>query len=359
MKTYSGNPLVSIIIPVYNTEKYLEACLESIINQSYSNLEIIIVNDGSSDNSKEICKRYISRDSRIIFIDKTNTGVSDSRNQGIKNSSGIYLMFIDSDDFLDIDAIENFVNKATETNADLVISGNFNISTIAKFQRHLFPGDTFFDGCSYIEKILLPTLGPCEEKFNPEYLDKLTPIWARLYKRSIIFDNNIRFVDLKKIPSECMQFNFEYCCRAKSAYYIDQPLYSYRRNTVTSVTKPYRKDLISKWNCWINHMASYLENNQYNYECYTKFHKSFKGRIICSLIPLGGNALKLKGLKNRYKEFKGILNDKEITEALLNFNVSDSKIYWRFFFLAARKKWVLQFIFLTWAMRKILSLRKS
>lgn len=97
--------LVSIIVPVYNAEKYLNKCLDSIVNQTYSNLEIILINDGSTDNSLSICNDYTNKDGRIIVIDKHNTGAADSRNEGLKKATGKYIMFVDSDDFIDLNII--------------------------------------------------------------------------------------------------------------------------------------------------------------------------------------------------------------------------------------------------------------
>ena len=117
--------MISIIIPVYNVSKYLRVCLDSVINQTYKDLEIICINDGSLDNSLDILKEYSNKDNRIIIIDKKNSGVSAARNDGIERSSGEYLFFIDSDDYIDNDFIEVFYNNAKKNDSDLVILSNF------------------------------------------------------------------------------------------------------------------------------------------------------------------------------------------------------------------------------------------
>lgn len=109
---------VSIIIPVYNVEKYLDKCLKSVLNQTYKNIEIIVINDGSTDNSLKICKKY--KDKRIVLIDKENGGVSSARNKGLQLASGKYITFVDSDYWLELDAIENMVSFIEKENADLV-----------------------------------------------------------------------------------------------------------------------------------------------------------------------------------------------------------------------------------------------
>lgn len=116
------NPLISIIVPVYNVEEYLPKCLDSIINQTYKNLEIIVVNDGSTDNSGKICDEYGERDYRIMVIHKANRGVSSSRNIGIKNASGEYILFVDSDDEIEKDYVNVMARAVTNSDCDLVIS---------------------------------------------------------------------------------------------------------------------------------------------------------------------------------------------------------------------------------------------
>ena len=113
-------PLVSVIIPVYNVERYLAQCLDSVINQTYPNLEIICVNDGSRDGSPDILRRYADEDARIQVIDKANGGVSQARNDALDCARGEYIMFVDSDDWVEPDACENAVNAMREYDADIV-----------------------------------------------------------------------------------------------------------------------------------------------------------------------------------------------------------------------------------------------
>ena len=110
---------ISIIIPVYNVEKYLSRCLESVINQSYKNIEIIIVNDGSTDNSFDICNKYKKKDKRVILIDQNNQGLSGARNTGLKHATGEYICFIDSDDYVEKDYVEYLYKLIVKDDYDL------------------------------------------------------------------------------------------------------------------------------------------------------------------------------------------------------------------------------------------------
>lgn len=116
------NELVSIIVPVYNTEEYIRQCLDSILNQTYQNFECLLINDGSSDNSSDICREYVAKDTRFRYFKKENGGVSSARNLGIELSEGDYTTFIDSDDWVDSDYLEVLYSAILEEQADIAVS---------------------------------------------------------------------------------------------------------------------------------------------------------------------------------------------------------------------------------------------
>ncbi len=136
-----NNPLVSIVVPVYNNEKYIKKCIQSIINQSYHNLQIIIVNDGSTDDSGCIINEYAADDTRITLINQENSGVSAARNIGILKAEGEYLTFIDGDDYVSVDYIENLVACAVENSADMVITGITMVNTDESVIKEIVPGE--------------------------------------------------------------------------------------------------------------------------------------------------------------------------------------------------------------------------
>ena len=119
--------LVSVIVPVYNVKNYLGRCVDSILSQTYSNLEVILVDDGASDGSGRICDDYAARDSRVRVIHKENGGLSSARNAGIDVARGVWLEFVDSDDWIEPDAVENMLSLALEENAELVIAGRWDV----------------------------------------------------------------------------------------------------------------------------------------------------------------------------------------------------------------------------------------
>ena len=174
----TNTPLVSIVIPVYNREKYVGITLDSVIKQSYTNLEIIVVNDGSTDKSLEILKSYELVDKRIRVIDKVNAGVSVARETGMMVSTGDYIFYLDADDILDKSAIEKLVCRALETGADVVT---------AKFVTRYKDGDVEYKGEYF------------DEMSSMDYLKLMLShkaffcVWIRLHKRKLYLDNDIIF----------------------------------------------------------------------------------------------------------------------------------------------------------------------
>ena len=247
-------------------------------------------------------------------------------------------------------------NYAVQTKADLIIGGHVNESTVDSTNRYIFSENCVFQGKEYKYKILAHTLGLTEQNLrNPAKLDKLTPVWSRIYRTSIIKNYGIKYIELNKLPSECLQFNFEFCIDAESAAFLHSIVYHYRRNTVSSVTKPYRNDLWKKWEWWILYMQQYLAEINAD----DLLWKAFYSRVCCSVIPLGGNALKLKTYKAIRNEVKTFLSQSEYSQAWNNFDDSSCPVYWRLFFWSAKKKQYFLFILLTWCMRKILDFRKK
>lgn len=169
--------LISIIIPVYNVESYLKECLESVINQSYKNLEIILVNDGSTDNSLKICESFANFDSRIKIINKTNGGLSDARNVGLKEASGKYISLIDSDDFVDNDYIEYMYRGLVDSDSDISCCQRQEVDEKGRYKENNKNKSTY----------LIKDNFDCMQDFlKGNGID--TVAWGKLYKLSL-FDN--------------------------------------------------------------------------------------------------------------------------------------------------------------------------
>lgn len=185
--------LVSIVIPVFNTDKYLKRCVNSILNQSYKNLEIILVDDGSSDDSGEICDKFQLKDKRIKIIHKKNEGVSAARNDGISNATGKYITFIDSDDYVGVDYIKNIYNKMEDNNI-IICENAINFTSDSFFPNDTIKNDLIMSKDSFIKEILN------EKKVNGV-------CWGKLYVTKIV--KNVLF-NQKYSIAEDLDFNIRY-----------------------------------------------------------------------------------------------------------------------------------------------------
>ena len=214
--------LVSIIVPVYNTEAYLPDCLDSIVNQTYKDIEIILVDDGSTDNSGRICDEYAKQDNRIVVIHKENGGVSSARNRGIDISNGKFICFIDSDDTIDKLYVETLAVAINDDEVDLVLCNVRDIwinriSEKRKIKEYL-SGDFFADYYKLINLLRFPVL--------------------KLYKSQIIKKYNLKFYE-DIVCAEDQIFNFEYYIHISKYVYIDKAYYNYyhRNNGSLSTIK--------------------------------------------------------------------------------------------------------------------------
>ena len=214
---------VSVIVPVYNAEKYLHRCIESIINQTLNGIEIILINDGSTDNSLNICKQYEEIDPRIKVIDKENSGPSASRNIGIENANGEYITFVDSDDWIELDMLENLYNKVKQFNSPMIISNYFKNYTDKEVINCLNIKENCLDKKKINKYLILPLIGKSEFEEENHILGFGAP-WGRLFNLDIIKSNKIKFKE-DLIIGEDVLFNIEFLDKvsnislSKSAYY--------------------------------------------------------------------------------------------------------------------------------------------
>lgn len=218
---------ISVIVPVYNSEDNISRCIESVLKQSYTNIELILVNDGSKDLSGEICEAYAKLDNRIKVVHKKNGGVSSARNLGIKISTGEYIQFIDSDDYIDIDMCEKLINKMIISDADLVVCGYKSINK---------------DNISYVEyqECVYEILENITNDFSDLYQKNFfNSIWDKLYKREFIIDLFDETISL----GEDLIFNLNYLKQGKKIAVLKECLYNYIRGNSDSLSSKYRENM--------------------------------------------------------------------------------------------------------------------
>lgn len=230
------NVKISIIIPVYNAENYIEACMRCVYAQTLQDYEIILVNDGSTDNSAEICKRYASEDSRVTYIEKENGGAGSARNAGIEAATGKYLAFPDVDDTFEQNMYEELYALAESGNYDMVISG-------ANYFRQE-DGKLVFNRTENVKPLAYTSRDACRRHvmdFFPTTTVFDVP-WNKLYKRSVIVENRLRFTDLRRCQDATFNLDFYNCVQSVAS--VDKAYYNYRENTVADVQRKFPKNLI-------------------------------------------------------------------------------------------------------------------
>ena len=210
--------MISVIIPIYNSEKYLSKCISSVLEQTYKDLELILVDDGSTDNSLNICNDFAERDSRIVVVHQKNAGVSAARNNGLKNAKGDFITFVDSDDYVENDWLELLFKAITEKNAEVAVCG-IKLDDKQKIVEC---------NCEMKEQIIL-RLQECGLLYS---------VVNKLYRREKLtaeFKNGLKF-------GEDLLFNLEYFRKIKAIAIVSQALYFYRKDNQISATTGFRED---------------------------------------------------------------------------------------------------------------------
>jgi glycosyltransferase involved in cell wall biosynthesis len=209
-------PLVSIVVPVYNMQKYLRTCIESLINQTFKDIEIILVNDGSIDSSGNICDEYAVNDKRIMVIHSENRGAGQARNTGIEKSTGDYIFFVDADDWIDPDCVEKCIEEARISTPDILIFGYRKLNKKSEIITNIRPARLFINDFTRNK----------EEIFTSFNAGTGHAVWNKLFKTSFIKENNLSFCDKKRI--EDFIFLIECYKRVRSIASTDNILYNYR-----------------------------------------------------------------------------------------------------------------------------------
>lgn len=228
--------LISLIVPVYNVEKYFVRCIKSILKQTYSNIEVILVDDGSDDNSGELCDEYAKVDNRIKVIHKKNEGLGYARNSGLDIASGKYVTFIDSDDYIGENHIQSLYSLLIQTKSDTCMGGYTKVYPLFSIEhKQVCAGNVFINN---VKAEIIPRMCGADKK-GTDYIEM--SVCMVLFSNDIIRKNNIRFVSERRMISEDLVFDFEYYSLSERVCVSDITDYFYCDNQGSLTTK-YRKD---------------------------------------------------------------------------------------------------------------------
>ena len=298
--------LISVIIPVYKVERYLDRCVESIVNQTYTNLEIILVDDGSPDNCPKMCDAWAEKDNRIKVMHKTNGGVSSARNMALKVTQGAFIYFMDSDDSVELDTIEKAYKSIVSNGADLVIWG---YKVIENEETKLVNE----------QQMLSVNLHDAECFLNLYNKNLLNALWNKLYRRELIKDS----FDIELTWGEDLLFNLNYFKNAKKVNVLSDCMYNYytffNPNALTKMSAEKKFKQIQK-----------LFMQKYNLiNCQFKGMKNVLSAICIDLILAAKSYIKSMAIGVSYREVKSelrsILDCEEMRLCLRHYKAAGCK----------------------------------
>ena len=304
--------LVSVIVPVYNAELWLRKCIESIRDQSYSTLDIILIDDGSVDGSLNICREYSAADSRIRIISKSNSGVSDSRNMGIRAAKGDYIMFVDADDYLDPDILKQAVSTMQKESAYLCAWNVACVKGETIWQEPPVP-EGKIDSDTAVTAVIYNS---CASKDLGRYF---RASWAKLYCSDIIKANDIEFCAQQHIGEDAL-FLLEYLKHIPCVTMIDTVGYFYRI-TENSAVRRYRADLLQQNQFQLDAICDYLKGASVTVRIQTAltclawdmFRRLIRNRVAMSQITAFSDDAVKQDAKIWYQSNKKILRYKGIS----------------------------------------------
>ncbi|WP_411678086.1 glycosyltransferase family 2 protein [Caproicibacter sp.] len=308
-------PKISVIVPIYNVEKYLERCVGSILNQTFSDFEVLLVNDASTDRSLEIARKY-SGDGRVRVLDKPHSGLGNTRNYGVERAGGDYLLFVDSDDWIDENMLKNLYSAAVEYQADLVLF-NFIRENLQDGEQRVckLPINYPEFGDEVKELLITELVGPDREDSAWRHVEMLGCAWRRMYLRSWYLENGIRFGDEREIMLEDMPASIMAHCAAERLLVVGGAYYHYRYNpdSLSTRYRPHKMEMMTQCYSVIRRILT----EQRLYERYAKRHLAWflRSAVHSSLI----NCFSPKnpgGFLKKYREIRSILKNPYAREAV-------------------------------------------
>lgn len=324
---------VSVIVPVYNVENELKTCIESILNQSYETWELWLIDDGSTDKSPMLCDEYVKKDSRIHVLHKANGGVSAARNSGLQQVTGEYVLFVDSDDYLEKQALERLVTEAESKAADVVLCGFFyrvmhDNSVVKNVADTSFSGDN---------KELAMTC--FAEVFGK---DLINPPWNKLIKRSILQENNLQFNEAYSILED-LSFSIQLLEKCSNIVIVREALYNYvykeQNNLVHKFHSNFFEALLFFDECMSKYSAKVAEP-----EIEKIRHHFFCRKTLMFLRKI----YKVSGFSNKqkYSELRRICSNERLQTSVTHFETKDKKKRVAFFCMKHRLYLLLHLLYL-------------
>ena len=329
-----NEPLVSVIVPIYKVEKYLDDCVRSIVNQSYQNLEIILIDDGSPDKCPQMCDNWKAQDARIIVIHKENEGLGMARNTGLDIAKGTFVYFLDSDDYLLLNAIQQLVEVAIKENADIVGSGLYRIDDKGNQKVHYIPAEYRVYREDEINQIFIPDIiAP-----NPQTGHSIkfgTSIAGPLFSMQTILKAKWRCQSEREILSEDIYSFLDLGNSIRCA--VEVPIFTaYYRCNPTSLSKTYREDRFFRNVDFYIKLCDLIKGKKYERYIGNRIARPFLNNTIECLKQVINS--KTANTQKRVM-LNEILDNEILIKAISQYNFHQEKITWKLLFYCIKKRW--------------------
>ena len=328
-----SQPKVSVIIPIYNTGKYLPECVESVRNQSLHELEIILVDDGSPDNVPVLCDEFAKQDKRIKVVHKKNEGLGFARNSGLDEATGEFVSFIDSDDFISHDMMEKLYLTAKKYDADEVRSGTIFYNNGKKTLRREVDEDKVFKEAEQVKSFVLDLIGPLPEE--PRDVKYMMSVCLSIHKRSVIEKYRVRFSSERLTLSEDLIFNLDLLPKMNCIVCVPDCFYHYRMNP-TSLTHTFSIDKYKKTSTFLNEVRKRLgvlyQTNEYYYHFLRLCFLYLRNNINACI------RTKEESLMVQLMNVKVVINDGLWSDLLTNYPYCRMKLKHRLYFKLLKSK---------------------
>lgn len=298
----------SIIVPIYNAEQYLDRCIHSILDQNYSNFEIILINDGSSDNSLTICENFARKHPNIKLINQKNRGVSAARNKGLEHATGNLILFVDADDYVEPTYVQVLTDGMSENGTDLCMCGIFYESE----EKYVT-----YEGYAFDQNIECLDLQAERIQIDKAFIQSSSGIFSlfnKVFKKRIIDENQIKF-SINKSHAEDFEFCIKYVQKCKTYTFLHKCLYHYVKNT-ESITNTFHLKQLEHHIDWLTILFEHISEetvNKYQKDIYRTTLYEINDYLIRTL----RGSLKLK--------YRDIAIDKHITDMVNKLNVKEVK----------------------------------
>lgn len=328
--------LVSVVLSIYNVEKYLDRCIESVVNQTYPNLEILLIDDGARDRCPEICEEWARKDSRIRVIHKENAGLGMARNTGIENATGEYICFFDSDDYIAPDTIEKAYGCADRNQAEIVIFGMTSVDDSGKYTHSFVPkvGSRVYKG-EQVQKEFLPDLIAPDPAGNGERVFYMSA-WVMLYSMELIAKTGWRFVSEREIIAEDIYSLLALFRHVSKVAVLPEVLYYYCDNGA-SLSRRYRPERYKSIRYFYQQSLRLCGELNYSEDIVHRISKPYlaftlaamKQEVLAEHIPRG----------DRMAALRKIIDD-DVLQQVLRKNKKDRvSVTRKVMFFAMRMKW--------------------